>query len=172
MLRHCLRTYAWGALLAQRAHLSFDAELLFVASMLHGLGLTEYARPSSEVPCFAVAGARAAHAFLLGESVAEARALAVADSICQLVNPAPALSRSTTVQLLAAGFALDTIGARKHELSRSVRAAVLRQHPRGGFSAEFGCSLGAHIHSWPGTRAALLERRFSILRRIARNHLE
>ncbi|MEY4578554.1 MAG: hypothetical protein RL701_3257, partial [Pseudomonadota bacterium] len=148
--------------------LQFDAELLFVANMLHGLGLTEYARPSSEVPCFAVSGARAAHAFLLTEHVPETRALAVADSICQLINPAPWLSRSALTQLLAAGFALDTIGVRKHELSASLRAEVLRQQPRGGFAAEFGCSLGAHINSWPNTRSAVLERYCQLLRRIAR----
>jgi HD domain len=170
-VRHCLRTYAWAALLGQRMQLTFDPELLFVASLLHDLGLTDHARPTQDVPCFAVSGARAAREFLRTQGVAEERALRAAECICLHVNPYVSSRHHPEARLLSAGAALDAIGARKHELLPSVRRAVLRQHPESDFTNELGCCLGAQVGSWPSTRAGFLERRFDILKRIARNRL-
>jgi hypothetical protein len=39
---HCYRTYLFGAALGTRDGLDWDAELLFVAAMLHDLGLTDF----------------------------------------------------------------------------------------------------------------------------------
>jgi len=171
ILRHCLRTYAWAALLGQQTRQSFDAELMFVASLLHDIGLTPHAPPTHEVPCFAVSGARAALAFLRGEGVHEERAQRAAECISLHMNPYVSREHHPEAQLMAAGAALDTIGSRKQELPEAVRKAVLRRHPPTGFVAELGCCLGAQIGSWPGTRAAFLARNFRFLKRVAGNRL-
>src|SRR5512132_1237844 len=41
LVGHCRRTYAFGAALLDRQGRTFDAELLYIAAMLHDLGLTD-----------------------------------------------------------------------------------------------------------------------------------
>src|SRR6185312_13489096 len=41
LFNHCARTYAFAGLLGARQNLKVDLELLFLASILHDLGLTE-----------------------------------------------------------------------------------------------------------------------------------
>jgi HD superfamily phosphodiesterase len=39
LANHCARSYAWSVALAEHDHVPFDAELLYVAALLHDLGL-------------------------------------------------------------------------------------------------------------------------------------
>ena len=43
LVAHCHRSYLFGALLGTRDGLQWDPEVLFVAAMLHDLGLTDFA---------------------------------------------------------------------------------------------------------------------------------
>jgi HD superfamily phosphodiesterase len=171
LLGHCVRTYIWGALLAQRTQQTYDVELMFVASLLHDLGLTDYAPPNEQAPCFAVSGARAARIFLLNEGVEQERALRAAECISLHMNPYVPAEHSIEAQLMAAGAALDAVGARKHEITPRVRGTVLRRYPPSGFGDELQCCMHDHIAAWPTTRAAFLERNFGFLKRIARRGL-
>jgi hypothetical protein len=171
LLGHCVRTYIWGALLAQRTEQDFDSELLFVASLLHDLGLTSHAAPSVHTPCFAVSGARAALDFLHSQGVAAERALSAAECITLHMNPWVPKQHSPEAQLMAAGAALDAIGSRKHELAPALREAVLQRYPYAGFSSELQCCVQAQIQAFPSTRTAFLERNFGFLKRIARAQL-
>ncbi len=56
LYNHCWRTYAWAMILGRRDGLKPDPELLYVATMLHDLALTERFGDYSPMPCF---GARA-----------------------------------------------------------------------------------------------------------------
>jgi len=167
LLGHCLRTYTWGSLLGQQARLTYDPEVLFIASMLHTLGLTTHAPTSQEVPCHAVCGARAALNFLRAEGMREERAQVVADCISLHLNPYVQSSyHPNEAWLLAEGSALDAIGARKRAISSRVRGAVLRQHPRRDFSLEYGFSLDSQVRAWPGTRLEFLVRHCRWLQRL------
>lgn len=171
LFAHCLRTYAWAALLGQRAKQRVDSELLFVASLLHDLGLTAHAPPTPDAPCFAVSGARAAHNFLLKQGLAAERAQRAAECISLHMNPYVPEEHSHEAQLMAAGAALDAVGSRKHELPSNLREAVLERYPHAGFGIELQCCMRAHIGAWPSTRAAFIEKNFGFLSRIARNRL-
>ena len=62
---HCLRTWAFAALFAARGGVKHDRELLYLACVLHDLGLTEaHTCQDKTAQCFAVEGARAARDFL------------------------------------------------------------------------------------------------------------
>ena len=41
LFNHCARSYLWAASLGRSEGLDFDAELLYVAALLHDLGLVE-----------------------------------------------------------------------------------------------------------------------------------
>jgi hypothetical protein len=171
LFRHCLRTYAWGALLAQRSQLGYDVELLYVSSLLHDLGLTMHAPPTREAPCFAVSGARAARAFLLEHAVPDERALRAAECITLHMNPWVPSEHSPEAQLMAAGAALDAVGARKHEIAPATRAVVLQAHPPANFAGELVASMSALIGAWPDTRATFLCCNVGLLDRIGKNQL-
>src|SRR5207302_10238360 len=58
LLNHCLRSYAWGTILAERDGLEHDPELLDVACLLHDLGVTDRYRDTvAGQSCFAATGA-------------------------------------------------------------------------------------------------------------------
>jgi len=52
-VEHCLRTYAWGMILADADGLRPDVELFWVASLLHDLALTERFRGYAPMPASA-----------------------------------------------------------------------------------------------------------------------
>jgi HD domain len=168
---HCQRTYAWGALLALRFERSFDSELLYVASLLHDLGLTAHAPPSAAAPCFAVSGARAAENFLREQDYAAERTAAIGECITLHLNTYVPESESIEAHLLAAGAALDVAGMRKRDLTRELRAAVLQRHPREGLASELAPCLHQQAASWPDTRVAMLDQSFGLTARLRRTRL-
>jgi hypothetical protein len=168
---HCQRTYVWGALLAARVGRSFDSELLYVASLLHDLGLTAHAPATLAAPCFAVSGARAAESFLSEQGYAAERTAAISECISLHLNTYVPESASVEAHLLAAGAALDVAGIRKRELSRELRSAVLQRHPRDGFASEFAPCLHQQVAAWPNTRVAMLDRTFGLTARLQRTRL-
>ena len=128
-MNHCLRSYAFGVLLAARDGAQLDRELMWLGAMLHDLGLTRvHAAPAQT--CFAYHGARTAQR-LLGEQGAPAdRTLAVAEAICQHVNITPVDNAPSEVRYLADATALDTAGMRHRELAPETIAGVVERHPR------------------------------------------
>jgi len=75
LFNHCMRTYVFGALALHRQKLSYNADLAFVASSLHDLGLL----PAFESPklSFEIDGANAAERFArsAGSSAADANSV-------------------------------------------------------------------------------------------------
>src|SRR4051812_35862572 len=67
LYNHSLRTFLFAALKGKQNHLGFDAELLYVSTMFHDLGLTEHYRSADKR--FEVDGANAARDFLRGHGL-------------------------------------------------------------------------------------------------------
>ena len=155
LFNHCLRTYAWGALLGRRDRLGYDEELLFVAAVLHDLGLTDghLAGPASP-PCFAVQGAVAARDWALHHGCERDRADRLANAISLHVNPRVTPSAGIEEHLLAAGAAFDVIGARRREIATPLVAAALERHPRLGLKPEMNERSRAAARRGRSTRVA------------------
>jgi hypothetical protein len=61
MVNHSLRTYWFSRLIGLGAGISFDDELLYVASLTHDLGFYgRYAEPTPDAECFTIRSARSA----------------------------------------------------------------------------------------------------------------
>jgi HD domain len=156
LLNHCLRVYVWASLLGSRDRLRYDDELLFVASALHDLGLTDaYADRRDGVPCFAVQGALAARGWSLEHGCDRGRAERIADAISLHINPHVRVGEGVEAHLLTAGAAFDVIGARYRELGRPLVSAAVQRHPRLGFKREMDERSSAAARRGPRTRVAL-----------------
>src|SRR5665213_171205 len=84
---HCLRTWAFATLFAQRDRIEHDEELLYVACVLHDLGLTDKHWGSDpHAKCFAVEGARAAYALVHEHGASDEQARKVAEAITLHLN--------------------------------------------------------------------------------------
>lgn len=157
LFHHCGRTYLWAALLGERDRIRVDHELLYVASMLHDLGLAETHRHApGRAPCFAVHGARSAYDFLESAGWSAARAQAAAEAISLHLDIRVPLSQGAEAHLLHAGASLDVIGARSRELPESTLRKVIARHPGDGCIAAITAVMLEEARNYPDTRAAFL----------------
>jgi hypothetical protein len=155
---HCLRTWAFSALFAQRDRVVHDPELLYVACVLHDLGLTEaHDGRDPTAACFAVEGARAAHGFMCGRGEPEPRARTVANAISLHLNVAVPDRLGAEAALLSKGVTLDAIGARLDRLPRSAVAQVVDLWPRDGSGALLVRATRRQAECRPQSRSALLD---------------
>jgi hypothetical protein len=134
LFNHCVRTFLFGALMARNHGASYDAEIAFVASALHDLGLIE--RYSSKEEPFEIDGADAAQRFLTQQGFPAAKTAIVWDAIAM---HASALSdrKGPEVALVGVGAGTDVFGGRLHLLPPDAVAAVLARFPRLRFNAGF-----------------------------------
>jgi hypothetical protein len=128
MIRHCIRTYRFGRLLAEKAGAKPDLEVLYVASLLHDLGLeTLFDGPED----FEQLGARAAKRFLSDEGhwhLADpvAAAIEIHTQLETANDPRP------EVAYLAIGALCDVTGARLDQFAPRVIQEIVAEYPREG----------------------------------------
>ncbi len=152
---HCLRTYFWGALMGKADGFKPDLELLYVASILHDLGLSETYSHKARSCCFAVTGAKLARDFILSKGWDVTRADALFEVISLHLNlNVSAKVHGTEARLLACGAHLDVVGSHIHRLSRRTVESVLKAYPRDGFVEDITKIMDNPHH--PDSRASFL----------------
>ncbi|SDQ65300.1 HD domain-containing protein [Chryseobacterium soldanellicola] len=130
LYNHTLRVFLFAALNGQQNNLTYNAELLYVSTMFHDLGLTPHYR--SDDKRFEVDGANAARDFLRGYDVSPQSLQLVWDTVALHTSPGIAEYKEPEVALLNYGAALDVIGKGYDQLSDSIREEIVRQFPRNG----------------------------------------
>jgi hypothetical protein len=159
LVNHCLRTYLWAQCLAAPCGLRPDAELLWVASLLHDLGLTEpYAGGPSDAACFAVRGAEAARSVIAGTGWRQAESDTLAEAIVLHLNVAVDAAHGDEALLLNVATALDVTGLRLWELHKDTVGAIIERHPRSGMKRQMTACWRREVRGHPGTRAHFLSR--------------
>ena len=161
LLNHCLRSYAWGTILAERDGLEHDSELLYVTCLLHDLGVTGQA-------CFAATAATVARDWSRERGWREPRCTALADAICQHLNPQVRPEHGIEAHLMQAGAGFDVVGMRHWEVATPTVKTVLARHPRLGFKKSFGSAMCAQADQHHGTRTHFLYRYMQFGARINR----
>lgn len=148
LLGHCIRTWFWANLLGARDGIKPDAELLYLACLLHDIALTDDYRPPESAACFAVHGAEVARTTLadLGSPYADEVAEAIALHMNITVRQGP------EAHLLHAGAHLDVAGTLPREAIRQVTT----KHPRTGFPTCFATLMRREATERPNSRATLL----------------
>lgn len=163
LVRHCLRTWAFGRMISHLDGLAIDEETLFLAAMLHDVALTDAHRvPPQEKPlaclCFAAHGAHLAEQTLAGLGASASMATTVGDAIGWHLNAAVPEDAGPEAVALNAGAALDVVGLRAGDVGRAAAARVIRQQPRDGFVVGLLEALGSEARDRPDSRMGLLWR--------------
>ena len=148
---HSLRSFAFAAALGDSEGLGVDRELLWVASMLHDLGLSP-SFDSHSVP-FERAGADVARVFAAGAGWDDERGRRVAEIIERHMWPSVAAELDVEGHLLERATSLDVSGAAPGDWERGFVAAVVERLPRDGFGDEFATLAAAQAHRKPASEA-------------------
>lgn len=128
---HSLRVFLFSSLNGKRLNLKYDAELLYVSSVFHDLGLVpHYSSPDLR---FEVDGANAARDFLKSHGVAKEALQLVWDTIALHTSIGIAEHKEPEVALMYSGVGLDVMGEGYEHLSEVHRNEIITRFPRTDF---------------------------------------
>ncbi|WP_344954476.1 HD domain-containing protein [Actinomadura miaoliensis] len=131
LFNHVMRTYVFGSLVFDRRGVHYDRELVFVAAVLHDLGLVESFQTPAEP--FEVDGADAARRFLRERRVPAERAELVWDAIALHTSIGIATRKRPEIALVSVGSGMDFTGNDLRQLPSGALEEVLAAFPRKGF---------------------------------------
>lgn len=134
IFNHSLRTFLFAELAAAKTHRAHDAEALYVAAILHDVGLSS--RYMTDTERFEVDGANAARRLLERHGVDTTRADLIWDAISLHDQGGIARWKQPEVALLNVGVSAD-FGGHLELLESSQIRAVLAAAPRDGFVPAF-----------------------------------
>jgi HD superfamily phosphodiesterase len=153
LVNHCERSYLWAASLGQLNQIEYDAELLYVAAMLHDLGLSPAF--DNHLAPFEDAGGDVGWVFGAGAGWTAERRDRVREIIVRHmwheVDPAV----DAEGHLLREATALDISGHNVDAWPTDFRAEVLRRYPRLTLVAEFTAAFEDQARRKPGCAAAI-----------------
>jgi hypothetical protein len=135
LVNHLQRSWLWAVGFAQVRELKPDHELLYVAALLHDLGIVR--EFDNHTLAYEDAGGHVAVALTAGAGWPAARRVRVHEVIVRHNWPEVDPAFDTEGHLLAIATALDIAGARPDELPLAFRREVLARYPRRDLAAEF-----------------------------------
>ncbi|USI73447.1 HD domain-containing protein [Sphingomonas morindae] len=133
ILNHVHRTYWFAEFLAQKREVRFDREIVYIASLLHDLGLTD--RYCAEHR-FEIDGANAAAHFLHAHAYPKPGIDMVWDGIA-LHSSDVAAFKAPEIALVHLGAHVDVMGLNIEEISPQLIDDTLQLYPRLGFKKAF-----------------------------------
>jgi hypothetical protein len=128
LFNHSSRVYCFGALAGERQGISFDSELLYIASMFHDMGLT--ARYNSPNDRFEVDGANAARDFLRQRGIDQREIDTVWAAVALHTTPGIPQYMHPVIALTSAGVLMDVVGGGFEQFTQEQRKAVVQAFPR------------------------------------------
>jgi hypothetical protein len=138
---HGLRAYLFGRALGTARGAAFDDELLYIAALLHDIGLTDAADTGQR---FEVDGADAVATFLESAGMEPERVGVVWDAIALHTSLGLTKRSPIEVRLMQAGTSLDVTGPKE-----KVPAEVLEALPRGDTARRLADLIVAQVRRDP-----------------------
>ncbi len=154
LVEHSIRSWAFARVRGLELDLPHDPELLYVAAMLHDLGVTP-AFDSHEI-AFETAGGAVAWVFAAGAGWPAERRGRLLDVIERHMWTSVDPDLDAEGHLLEVATSLDVSGAAPELWDADLLRAVTGRHPRHGFSGEFARSIHAQAARKPDTGAQRL----------------
>jgi hypothetical protein len=169
LLNHSIRSYAWAADHGSRHGIRFDAELLYVAALLHDIGLVKEF-DSHTVP-FEEAGGHVAWVFGAGAGWPAERRTRVSEVIVRHMWDQVDVADDPEGHLLELSTGLDISGRNAGDWSSELKDEILRRLPRLDLATEFVRCFEDQGRRKPDSSAAAFVR-IGVADRLARNPLE
>jgi hypothetical protein len=145
LFNHCVRTFWFADKIAANG-LRFDRELVYIAAMLHDIGVLE---PYDQGRRFEVDGAQAAHDFLVRHAYPSEKAVVVWDAIALHTVTNLAAYKGPEVALINLGAAADAVGLRVKELDPEFVRELIEAFPRLDFPNEWLRTLIDYVYKKP-----------------------
>ena len=127
LFNHAVRSWLFAARLGQLQGISYDEEVVAVATLLHDVGL---ANNFSGQRRFEIEGADAAREFAREQGVQDRRVQLIWDTVALNSTPSIALYKETEVALGTAGIALDYGGLQYDKIPPEEMNSILKEFPR------------------------------------------
>ncbi len=163
LLEHCMRCWYLGDLFAQLDQLVYDPEQLYLACLLHDVGLTAAHPFPATVGCFAVHGSAVAEHRLAAWGVDDLDRTVVVDAIIHHMDARVPPSRAVAF-LLHAGAHCDVVGSRADQLPADNLRTIHARHPRDRFGDTFRDAMRTEARLRPRSRAGIMWRNGAGLR--------
>jgi hypothetical protein len=135
LVNHCIRAYLFAVSYGDLHDIGYDAELLFVASMLHDIGLEE--EFDNHAIAFEHAGGHVAWVFAAGLGWPAARRSRTAEIIVAHMSDEVTPDEDPEGYLLATATSLDISGRRPEAWPSELRQEIVAQSPRLTLGEEF-----------------------------------
>lgn len=148
LLNHVHRAWWFAEFLGRKRGLKYDREVVYLASLLHDLGLTDAFAADQR---FEVDGADAANVFLTANGYPEQKAELVWDAIALHSSAGIADRKQPEIAMVYMGAHVDVFGLRLDEITPSLVDDVLALYPRAGFKAAFAEALAEVVRKKPHT---------------------
>ena len=152
LVNHCERSYLWSAALGELTGLAYDRELLYVASMVHDLGLV--AAFDNQLAPFEDAGGDVGWVFAAGAGWPRERRVRVKEIVVRHMWDEVDPTFDAEGHLLCEGTGLDISGREPERWPAGFRAEVVERFPRLGLPAEFVAAFREQARRKPGCAAA------------------
>jgi len=133
LFNHAARTFLFGSLVGRALGQKFDEELLYLACILHDLGLTQ--RFEGDLP-FELQGAQAAKQFLEEQAYAKERVATVWDGIAMHASRIGQF-KQPEIALVGQGAGADVLGPDVSQVKKSDVDEILKAFPRLKFKDAF-----------------------------------
>ncbi|WP_322047388.1 HD domain-containing protein [Paraburkholderia sp. J67] len=148
LLNHVHRTWWFAEFIGKKREMKYDRELVYLASLLHDLGLSDDHAADKR---FEVDGADAASRFLHAHDYPEAKIEIVWDAIALHSAADIADRREPEVALVHFGAHVDVMGLRMDEIPPQLIDDTLALYPRLGFKKAFTEALAEVARRKPHT---------------------
>ncbi len=133
LFNHAVRTYVFGSLVGRALGQKFDEEILYLACILHDLGLTD--KFLGESP-FEIQGAQTARKFLEEQGYAKEKVEVVWDGIAMHASPIGQF-KQPEIALVGEGAGADAIAPDFSQIKKSEVEEVVKAFPRLQFKRAF-----------------------------------
>lgn len=157
MVNHCYRTYYFAALMYEQSKTKtrMDKEALYVASILHDVGLFQSKRPQGE-HCFTVGSASVARRIAKSAGWDSARVDGVAEAIMLNLNPwVPLQKYGPEAHFMSVGGQLEVL-AQYWKVPPDDSREILARYPRADFASDSSLHVKNEARQNPGSRFGCL----------------
>jgi HD superfamily phosphodiesterase len=169
LFNHAARSYLWAASLGRTEGIAFDAELLYVAALLHDLGLVEAF--DTHRTAFEEAGGDVGWVLAAGAGWSAARRDRVKEIVVRHMWDVVDAAADPEGYLLNVATGFDISGRRQEAWAPELQAEVLQRHPRLALAEEFRAAFEDQAERKPRCAAAAAIAS-GLADRLARNPLD